>query len=109
MSKLFKTGVGFLAIVFALFISLTGFTSHKIKQPINEIKWSAQDSVKIDKKAATVSLYGKAKFTCTDFSLSADEMLYDKKQQKVIAKNYVVTAGRNKNSKGGYAEFYIEK
>lgn len=94
--------------VFSLLVVSTGFVNHSINLPLSKVKWSAQDSTIVDKLNGTVSLYGKAKFTCDKFSLSANEIVYHKKQQKVIAKNYVITTGDNRDTKGNYGEFFIK-
>jgi len=94
--------------IFALLAISTGFTYRKLSTPPSIVRWSAQDSTIVDKQNATVSLYGKARFTCDKFSLSADEIVYSKKLHKVIAKNFVVIDGENKDNKGAYGEFLIK-
>ncbi|NTE03269.1 hypothetical protein G6M26_42210 [Agrobacterium tumefaciens] len=72
------------------------------------IKWSAKDSTKFSKNKTLVSLYGHAKLTCKAFDIAADEMSFDQKTGKVVAKNYkMIAAVSNKVTKGKYGEFNI--
>ena len=72
------------------------------------IKWSAKDSTKFSKNKTLVSLYGHAKLTCKDFDIAADEISFDQKTGKVVAKNYkMIAAVSNNVTKGKYGEFNI--
>ena len=63
-----------------------------IKQPgknagLNaDVKYNAEDSIRIDRKNGLVYLYGKARVIYTDFELDADYIRLDQKNNTVFAK-----------------------
>ncbi|WP_157263183.1 hypothetical protein [Pedobacter sp. R20-19] len=108
-----------------LFVISTGFTDKKSSASLKPdlytlsridsaktrddlIKWSAKDSTKFSKDKALIFLYGHAKLTCKEFDITADEISFDQKAKKVVAKNYkMISAAKNKVAEGKYGEFYI--
>ena len=108
-----------------LFVISTGFTDKKSSASLKPdlytlskidsaktrddlIKWSAKDSTKFSKNKSVIFLYGHAKLTCKEFDITADEISFDQKAKKVVAKNYkMISAARNKVAEGKYGEFYI--
>ncbi|WP_132530058.1 hypothetical protein [Pedobacter psychrotolerans] len=108
-----------------LFVISTGFTDKKSSASLKPdlytlsridsaktrddlIKWSAKDSTKFSKNKTLIFLYGHAKLTCKEFDITADEISFDQKAKKVVAKNYkMISAASNKVAEGKYGEFYI--
>jgi hypothetical protein len=68
------------------------------------ISWSAVDSTRVNKDKSIIFLYGKAKFTCPNFNLSAD----NKKTQKISATNFVIIDNLSKKeTKGTFGRFSL--
>ena len=62
------------------------------KQPIikSAVKYSAEDSIKLDTEHTCIYLYGKAKVKYEDFELIADYIRFDKKNNTLFAKGLLV-------------------
>ncbi len=52
----------------------------------DQVKYTAEDSIRIDKKNGLIYLYGNARVIYTDFELDADFIRYDQKNNLVFAK-----------------------
>ncbi|MFM6975961.1 MAG: putative LPS assembly protein LptD [Sphingobacteriaceae bacterium] len=81
--------------------SLTVKTDTIIQKPSKDgklnadIKYNAEDSIRIDRKNGVIYLYGKARVIYTDFELDADFIRLDQKNNTVFAKGmYDSQAGR---------------
>jgi hypothetical protein len=73
------------------------------------IKYTAQDSTKWSKDKSTVSLYGKATFSCGKFDLRADEIVFNKSSQKVSAKGFTIYNKQTKKTTTGVSgEFDVK-
>lgn len=74
------------------------------------LQYSARDSTKFSKDKSTLSLYGDAKLSDSNFQLTADEISYNKTTQKVIAKGFSLLNNTSKVvTKGTYAEFHLNR
>ena len=75
---------------------------------VEKIEYSALGSTKLSKDKSVISLYGKARLNCKNFSISGDEIVYNKDTKKIAAKNFTITNNYNKLKKTGtYGEFHL--
>ena len=80
----------------------------KIDTLIGKISYSAQGTTSLIENKTILTLKGEAKFSCTNYDITADEIVYNKTSRKVIVKNYsAVDKITNTVSKGVYREFYF--
>jgi lipopolysaccharide assembly outer membrane protein LptD (OstA) len=83
--------------------------NHIAKLKKDSITWSASNSAKLSKDKSIITLNGYAKFKCKSFSIEADEIIYNKKSEKIFAKNYSMKiAGIDSLRKGSYGEFSVK-
>lgn len=88
--------------------SKTGGSSFQNDQD-DRIKYSATDSTKVDKGKSTIALYGKANLSCKRLSVTADEIIFNRKTQKLTAKNYkMVNHLTGESTSGTYGEFTLD-
>lgn len=84
------------------------YTAIRSDSLIEKIEYSAQGSTSLNKDRSILSLYGKAKFSCRNFYITGDEIIYNKITQKIIAKNFTITNNSTKVKKNGnYGEFNL--
>lgn len=57
----------------------------------SEVKYNAEDSIRIDKKNSIIYLYGKARIIYTDFELDADYIRYDQKTIPFLPKANLIS------------------
>lgn len=67
----------------------------------HKLEYSATDSIKYNRDQSIVSLYGHAILNCTNFNITADEIVFNKSTHKIKAKNYKITDKAGKNTSGG--------
>lgn len=73
-----------------------------------KVIYSAKDSTKLNDNKTIISLFGKATLNCKKFDLKANEIVFNKKTQKVTAKDFVIFHKRSKKSTtGSYGEFSV--
>ena len=84
------------------------YTTIKPDSLIEKIEYSAQGSTTLSKDRSILSLYGKAKFTCKNFYITGDEIIYNKITQKIIAKNFTITNNSTKVKKNAIMESSFE-
>ncbi|MBB6236090.1 lipopolysaccharide assembly outer membrane protein LptD (OstA) [Pedobacter sp. AK013] len=83
--------------------------NHRAQIKKDSITWSASNSSKLSRDKSIITLNGNAKFKCKNFSIEADEIIFNKKNEKIFAKNYTMkTAGTDSLRKGSYGEFSVK-
>jgi len=74
------------------------------------IKWSGKDSIIFSKDKTIIYLYGQAKIICNAFSITADEIIFNKNTNKVFAKNFTILfEGTDSPKTGTFGEFSLQK
>ncbi|RZJ78210.1 MAG: hypothetical protein EOO47_14525 [Flavobacterium sp.] len=98
----------------------TGFSTEKIysinskKKELTKltdsITYSATGYTTLNKDKSIITLHGGVKFKCEAFSISANEIIFNKKTEKIIAKNFAIkTLCAGSKIRGDYGEFSINK
>ncbi|QNR83470.1 hypothetical protein H9N25_16115 [Pedobacter riviphilus] len=112
-----KTVLFILCLTSTLLFSTAFVNQSKIDADLNHIAqikkdsitWSASNTAKLSKDKSIITLNGNAKFKCKNFSIEADEIIFNKKSEKIFAKNYTMkTAGTDSIRKGSYGEFSVK-
>lgn len=67
----------------------------------NKIEYSAQDSMILSKDNSVITLYGQVKFNCASFNITADEIAFDKVNNKITAKNFTFFNKHNQLTTSG--------
>lgn len=100
-----------------LIFSTHAFSAEKLSKNVitlqtdslkGKVIYSAKDSTKLNDNKTIISLFGKATLNCKKFDLKANEIVFNKKTQKVTAKDFVIFDKRSKKSTtGSYGEFSV--
>jgi lipopolysaccharide assembly outer membrane protein LptD (OstA) len=73
------------------------------------IKFIATDSTTMSKDRTELHLYGNAELYARKLKLEANEIIYNRNTQKVIARNYkAVNTSSGASSAGKYGEFSVK-
>ena len=76
----------------------------------DSITYSAKTSTTISKDKQKVTLVGNAQFQCKNFKITAHQIIFDKKLQKLYAENYIAYDENGQIVKKGVSgEFNIDK
>lgn len=98
-----------LSLKSALKLNITAYELRKSKSVVlqkDSLIWSADGDTKLNKDRSIITLHGNAKFKCRAFSITADEVVINKKTSKVLAKNFIIIRhGNGRMTSGTFGEF----